>query len=159
MPQGATLSPTPTRPTLFTPFALQFICLGLSTVAKTLFAFQFWLFIWLARPGHKLPGRRSSQIANLAAYNNHISFILYYIVSNMCVLRLQDICKCLRVCCPCQRVGKPEALKYFNVFRPFQCRRVHCTGFFIHIQYTYICVLVGVSYILISRLCGRSTRP
>lgn len=156
MPQGATLSPTPTPPTLFTPSPLQFICLGLSTVAKTLFAFQFWLFIWLARPGHKLPGRRSSQIANLAAYNNHISFILYYIVSNMCVLRLQDICKCLRVCCPCQRVGKPEALKYFNVFRPFQCRREHCTGFFTYIS---MCVLVGVSYILISRLCGRSTRP
>lgn len=73
------LTPTPPTP-------LQFICLGLSTVAKTLFAFQFWLFIWLARPGHKLPGRRSSQIANLAAYNNHISFILYYIVSIvMCV--------------------------------------------------------------------------
>lgn len=158
MPQGATLSPTPTRPTLFTPFALQFICLGLSTVAKTLFAFQFWLFIWLARPGHKLPGRRSSQIANLAAYNNHISFILYYIVS-------MEIC----VCFDCKTSA--SACGFVVLARELasvKCRNI--SMFLGHFNaggsialgstlYMYICVLVGVSYILISRLSGRSTRP
>lgn len=63
----------------------------------------------------------------------------------MCVLRLQDICKCLRVCCPCQRVGKPEALKYFNVFRPFQCRREHCTGFYT--IYVYMCACGSILHL------------